>query len=338
MDWTPQEKEGPVGLALLVFITVFLGIAGGYPLVSELLFPEVGRRRRRLAEEFSRENGPLSTSPLYKNPDRLHIETGPVLVDFQPEVADLGIPRRDLRGRLVFLLEQANLPWNPEQLGLIAAGLSLLLGLNGVLLGGLYLGLLGAAGGALLPIIFVQTKRRIRREKYLKQLPQAFDLMARVIRAGQSVPQSLQAVADAFENPLAGEFANCQKQQNLGLRPEVTFQEMAVRSGILEMRIFAMAMLIQRQTGGNLSEVLERLAGLVRARLKLKRHVRTLTAEGRLQGWTLVILPFLALAIMMAVNRQYVEVLFDHVYLLAGMVAAMGIGILWIRKIIQIEG
>jgi tight adherence protein B len=157
-----------------------------------------------------------------------------------------------------------------------------------------------------------------------------------VIRAGQSVPQSLQAVADSMENPIAGDFETCLKQQNLGLPPEVTFQEMADRCHILELRIFAMAMLIQRQTGGNLSEVLERLATLVRARHKLKQQVRTLTAEGRLQGWTLAVLPFVVFGVMMIVNRPYAEVLFQHVPLLVATVAVMGLGLLWIRKIVNI--
>jgi tight adherence protein B len=161
--------------------------------------------------------------------------------------------------------------------------------------------------------------------------------MARVIRAGQSVPQALQTVAEATEDPVAGEFAQCQKQQNLGLRPEASFQEMAQRSGILEMRIFAMALTIQRQTGGNLSDVLERLAGLVRARLRLRERIRILTAEGRLQGWTLVVLPFLAFGIMLVVNRSYAQVLLEHVPLVLATLCAMGIGILWIRKIVQLD-
>ena len=120
--------------------------------------------------------------------------------------------------------------------------------------------LAGVAIGAGLPFVYVTWKSNSRRKKFLNQLPSAFELMARVIRSGQSVPQSFQAVAEAFDDPLRSEFGNCRHQQNLGLRPEVVFQDMAQRSGILELRIFAMAMLIQRQTGGNLSGVLERLA------------------------------------------------------------------------------
>src|SRR5207247_9116918 len=113
----------------------------------------------------------------------------------------------------------------------------------------------------------------------------------------------------AVPDPIAAEFAKCQQQLSLGLAPEVTFREMAERSGILEMRIFVMSLLIQRQSGGSLSEVLDRLAGLIRARLRLRKHIRSLTAEGRLQGWTLVVLPFVVFAAMMVVNRAYADVL-----------------------------
>jgi tight adherence protein B len=161
--------------------------------------------------------------------------------------------------------------------------------------------------------------------------------MARVIRSGQSVPQSLQAVADTFENPIAAEFANCQKRQNLGLRPEVAFHEMAHSSGILELRIFVMALLIQRQTGGNLSEVLERLSTLIRERLRLRKRVRALTAEGRLQGWTLLVLPFVVFGAMMVINPAYAGVLLDHHLLLAATGLSMTVGALWIRQIVNFE-
>jgi tight adherence protein B len=162
--------------------------------------------------------------------------------------------------------------------------------------------------------------------------------MARVIRSGQSVPQAFQAVGETLDDPLASEFTRYQHQQNLGLSPEVVFQEMAHRSSILEFRIFVLALLIQRQTGGNLSDVLERLAALVRQRLHLRQQVRTLTAEGRLQGLTLAVLPFIMFAAMFFLNRKYAEVLLDHVPLLWATAALMGIGIVWIRKIVTSIG
>jgi tight adherence protein B len=99
-----------------------------------------------------------------------------------------------------------------------------------------------------------------------------------------------------------------------------------------------MALLIQRQVGGNLSEVLERLAMLIRSRLRLRNQVRSLTAEGRLQGLTLLVLPFLLFGTMMVVNRTYTQVLFEHVPLLIATGVSMLVGALWIRKIVNFEG
>jgi tight adherence protein B len=112
---------------------------------------------------------------------------------------------------------------------------------------------------------------------------------------------------------------------------------MAERTGLVEMRIFVMAMLIHRQTGGNLSDVLERLADLIRSRLRIRKLVRSLTAEGRLQGITLVILPIVMFGVMMVVNREYAETLFQHVPLLIATGVAMLAGVLWIRKIVNLD-
>jgi tight adherence protein B len=326
-----------VGLFLLVFLTVALGIAAGYHALSGLFFPEAAHVRRRIAEEFSKESQ-AAPSQLFKNLDQLNLEPGFDNAGLEQTAA---VPAtqapRGIQERLQILLNGADVPLTPQQVLLIAACLGVVLGSAVCFLVGLWAAVPAALAGAAAPLLYLQYKRTARRSLYLKQLPGAFELMARVIRAGQSAPQAFQAVAEALEEPVAGEFAKCQKQQNLGLRPEISFQELADRSGILEMRIFTMAMLIQRQTGGNLSDVLERLAGLVRARLRLRERVRTLTAEGRLQGWTLVVLPFIAFAVMMVANRKYAEVLLDHVNLLIGMGALMSVGVLWIRKIVNID-
>ena len=112
---------------------------------------------------------------------------------------------------------------------------------------------------------------------------------------------------------------------------------LARRTGLLEIKIFVLAMLIQQQAGGNLSEMLERLAGLVRDRLRLRRQVRTLTAEGRLQGLTLLVLPVLVFAALLVINRKYAEVLLQHPSLIAATLTAMGVGVLWIRRIVNFD-
>jgi tight adherence protein B len=325
-----------VGLTLLAFLTVCLSIVVGHQLVSTFLSRQSERVRERLVDEFGQPQDMRSASPLYKNLDQLNLEgTASASPDAETALPRASRPRT--MARLAAWLERSGLPWGPAHLFALMACLGGAAGLVGGWFGGRIAGSLAAVVAAVVPLVYVHLTLRARQEKYFKQLPNAFELMARVIRAGQSVPQALQAVADAFDDPLAAEFKSCLHKQNLGMRPEVAFQAMAETSGILEMRIFAMAMAIQRQSGGNLSEVLERLAGLVRARLKLRQQVRTLTAEGRMQGGTLVVLPFLVFFVLMFVNRGYVEVLFKQPSLLVATMISMGVGILWIRKIVNID-
>ncbi|MBI1916728.1 MAG: type II secretion system F family protein [Planctomycetes bacterium] len=321
---------------LAVFVTVTVGVTASYYALSGLLARDASLVKRRVEDEFRKGPEDSATrSPLFKSLDLIDLGQSPVVSDLAE--ASASRPAAGLRGRLQALLDQADLPISPRQLLFLAAGLGLALGLAAALFRGPLLGIPAAALGTAAPLMFVNVKRRNRREKFLAQLPNAFELMARILRSGQSVPQSLQAVADSFEGPIAEEFANCQTRQNLGQRPEVAFREMAAHTGILEVRIFVMAMLIHRQAGGNLSEVLERLASLIRARLRLRKQVRTFTAEGRLQGWTLMALPVLMLGVMMVINRPYAEVLFEHPSLLVGTVVSMLLGMVWIRKIVNFE-
>jgi tight adherence protein B len=323
-----------VGLALLIFLTVTLGITAGLHLLSDLIFPEATRVRRRVAQEFGKDPGQAAISPLFKNLDKLASDMS------RDEEGDEPVSpsaRQRFWSHWRTSLEQADLKLTVQHVVNIGLCLGFFAGAVAFWLGGVIVGVPAGIAAMVLPFALVAWKRKTRREKFLKQLPAAFDLMGRIIRAGQSIPEALRAVAEAFPNPISNEFSRCQNQLNLGLSPEVTFREMALRSGILEMQIFVMALLIQRQAGGSLSEVLERLANVIRARLKLRKQIRSLTAEGRLQGWTLVVLPFIVFGAMMVINHDYAVILLSHTRLLGAMGIAMLCGILWIRRIVNIE-
>ena len=326
-----------MALSVLIFAAVTFGLIGGYYLVTGVLARDASLVRRRMDSEFNL-GGPSSdpgAGPLFKKFD---LDRAPVrLEEAEKPAAPAAPPAPTLHERLETLVQQSALRLTVRQLLVVTAAFALGLGVAGALCRGVLLGLLGTLVGAALPLWYVDQRRKARRERLLAQLPGAFDLMARVIRAGNSVPQALLAVTESTEEPVAGEFAQCQKQQNLGLRPEIAFHQLAQRTGILEMRIFAMAMLIQRQSGGNLSEVLERLARLIRERQRLRTQVRTLTAEGRLQGLTLMVLPVLMFAVMMFLNRKYAEVLLEHRNLLYATGASMAVGALWIRRIVNFD-
>ncbi|WP_020474688.1 type II secretion system F family protein [Zavarzinella formosa] len=325
--------------SILVFFLATLGfLAAGWG-VPRLMQRDRQTVRRRLAEAFGADGATASTTPLFNEFDVYNMgpaeEYALLRAGNGPVVAK---PRPGLITVINHQLEDANLSFGAVQF--LLAGVVMAAGLASA--GGWAFQWPGVAAGVLagliIPWAFVQFKQRQRRERLLNQLPAAFELMARIIRAGQSVPQAFGAVAESFDNPLAGEFANARHQQELGLSAEVVIRELGHRSGVMELRIFSMAMLLQQQTGGNLSEVLDRLAALIRTRLRLRQQVRTLTAEGRLQGITLAVLPALMFVALYLANRRYAQMLLDRPSLLLATGALVCIGLLWIRKIVRFDG
>ena len=323
---------------LLMFLATSLGVAAGYSIWRDLRQRDTTRASRRIEGEFHKPVAkPTTRASLFKSSAQL--EGADLAPDLSSAFAG-PLPEpiaSDWRARLQTTLEQSGYTLTLTRLAYLCVGTALMGLVLGFLLNGPILAILGAVGLGWTPLLYLRYQQKKRHDRFLVQLPAAFDLMARVLRSGQSVPQAFLAVADTFEPPIAGEFAHCQEQQNLGLLPEVTYRELARRTGVLEVKIFVMAMMIQRQTGGNLSEVLERLAALVRERVRLRNHVRTLTAEGRLQAVVLLVLPPIMFFVMRFVNRPYADVLLEHTGLLAAMMAAMALGALWIRKIIQFD-
>ncbi len=321
---------------LLIFLAASLGLVAGYSILADLANRDGARASRRVNDEFQRQ-APIAEGPrLFKNFGPGFEGLSPLGAEGEEAAARASGPK-GWRPWLESVLLQAGLKVSLRLFGALTFGAALLMGALGGVLSGWPLGLAGALLGAAGPALYVRARWVGRRDTFLRQLPGAFELMARVLKAGHSVPQAFQSVSDSFEGPLAAEFAFCREQQNLGLLPEVAFHELAQRTGVLEMRIFSMAMLIQRQTGGNLSEVLERLGALIRERVRLRNHIKTLTAEGRLQAVVLLVLPFVMFLVMRFINRAYADVLLDHVPLLAATGVMMGLGALWIRRIINID-
>ena len=331
---------GSPQLLVLICLVAGIGVAAGYSIWRELRQGDSSRARRRMESEFQKtEAKPATRSSLFKS-NASHFDLREIVPPplANASVASLPEPQRlNWQAQLQAMLTQSGLALTLPQLAYLSGGAAV----SGLLLGLLLYGLILAGAGTLVfglaPLLYVRHRRKARSDRLLMQLPAAFDLMARVMRSGHSVPQAFQAVADTFEQPISGEFAQCQEQQNLGLLPELTYRELSRRTGVLEIKIFVMAMMIQRQTGGNLSEVLERLATLVRDRVRLRNHVRTLTAEGRLQAVVLLVMPPVLFFMMRFINRPYADVLLEHTGLLVAMMISMTVGTLWIRKIIQFD-
>jgi tight adherence protein B len=247
-----------------------------------------------------------------------------------------GPPRLSLIQRLEALIDQAGVFLSPWQFIAISVGVGLVAGLLGAMLAPEVAVAVGLAG-LVAPTLWILRRRQARREEMMRQLPRAFELMARVIRAGFSVPQALQAIVEEFDPPLATDFAYCLEQQRLGLLPEISFRELAQRTQIMELKIFVMAMLVQQKTGGNLSDLLERLAGLIRDRVRVRGVVRTVTAEGRLQALVLIALPPMMFLLLLILHRTYAQALLDHYEMLIAAIVAMALGAFWIQRIVRID-
>jgi tight adherence protein B len=241
-----------------------------------------------------------------------------------------------LHQRLQALIEQAGMFLTPWQLLAISVVLALVAGAAGALLAPAPAVAAGLTG-LLAPFLSILRRRHARAQELMTQLPRAFELMARVIRAGHSVSLALEAVVEEFDPPLATEFAYCQEQQRLGLLPEVAFRELSQRSEVMELKIFVMAILVQQKTGGNLSDLLERLGRLIRERIRVQGVIRTVTAEGRLQAHVLMALPPLMFLLLMFLHPHYVQVLVEHYELLIAATISMALGGLWIRSIVRFD-
>ena len=190
------------------------------------------------------------------------------------------------------------------------------------------------------PYLYVRWRKRRRIQQLEIQLPEAVDLIARAVRAGHPLSAGLGMAAEEAPEPLASEFRITFEEQKFGLPFEEALLGLGDRVEVVDVRIFVTAILVQREVGGNLSEILETIAETMRARLNLKRQVRVYTAQGRMSGYTLAALPILVGLAITIINPEYMRMLF-HESLGRGMLAGAGIlqliGFLWIRKIVDIQ-
>ena len=200
--------------------------------------------------------------------------------------------------------------------------------------------LLASVIGGALPYAIVRRRRTKRMYAFEEMLPEAIDLLGRAIRAGHPLSSGLKMVADETTEPIQGEFRRTHEENRFGLPFEDALLAMADRVNIVDVRILTTAILIQREVGGNLAEVLDNLANVIRVRFTIRRQLRVYTAQGRFSGYVLAILPIAVGAAIYSLNPPYIRLLFtDPVGKLMLMTAVIFqiIGFLWIRKIVDIE-
>ncbi|MBB5608643.1 MULTISPECIES: type II secretion system F family protein [unclassified Janthinobacterium] len=314
----------------LIFIAVMLFLTGLYQSWNTARGPESERVARRLRMMSAGAHSGEQNTTMIKQ--RLLSDT-PALQRMLLEV-----PRVHALDRL---LEQSGLAWSVAQ-WLMLVLLTFLVALLASSFFDMpwWLHLLVAALCTTLPLYYIERARTRRLERIGMQLPDALDLMSRALRAGHAFPTSLKMVGDEMNAPLADEFRIAFDEVNFGIAMQDALMNLATRVPSTDVRYFVIAVLIQRETGGNLSELLDSIARIIRERMKLLGQVRVLSAEARLSAWILSLLPFAAAAVIQLTNPTFLDLLYHDPSgqkMLAGALVLMLIGIGIMRKIIHIH-
>ena len=193
---------------------------------------------------------------------------------------------------------------------------------------------------AFVPLLLVRRARLRRLARIEEQLPDAADFIARALRAGHSFSNVLQIVGNELPEPLSGEFRIAREEINYGVPLGEALHNMASRIPLTDLRYLVIAILIQRETGGNLAEILSNISHIIRGRLRLAAQVRVLSAEGRMSAWILGLLPFAVGAMLVLVNPTYIMVLWTDpvgIKLLWTALVMIIVGVIWLKRMIRIR-
>ena len=191
-----------------------------------------------------------------------------------------------------------------------------------------------------LPWFYVVVRKKRRLDRFEKQLPDALDMIARALKAGHAFNGGLQMVVMEFADPAKTEFSKTLDEINFGLGYEDALRNMADRVDCPDLKFFALSVIIQRQSGGNLAEILEKISGLIRERFKLHGKVKALTGEARASALILALLPFFMTATIYVLNPSYIEILFREPvgrWMVAGALAMMFIGMIAMKRMVSIK-
>lgn len=317
--------------ALVAFVAVALGTVSLVLIVEWI--GEQSRKRRMVGEiraianegfERAGAGGPIFRSAILESPWLKPIAARmPALQDAE------------------LLLQQAQVPWSVATLLSMSVGTAVAFGLAFLLLTrSLIVAFPVAIIGAALPTLYVRWKKNRRLGQFEELLPEAIDLVGRALRAGHPLSSGFKMAADDGPEPVATEFRRVFEEQRFGLPLQDSLLGMADRVNIVDTRILVTAILIQREVGGNLAEILDNLAAVVRARFTIRRQIRVYTAQGRMTGYLLALLPFMLFGILYMINPEYMAVLFTDPIgkILVGVALVLQMaGFFWIRKIVNIE-
>lgn len=322
MDWI---------LFVVVFIAVLAVIQSFLMLMRSRFSPEVGRLRKEIK----------ALSADHKRPDDIDIVKKRTLSEIPwLNEALLGF-RVPTLSRLERLVEQAGVKQPLGFFLLLSATCAVCAGVLFYLLSrNLPIAILFAILAAPLPWLWILTKKRMRMAQFEKQLPDALDMIARSLKAGHAFNGGLQMVVMEYADPVRIEFRKTLDEINFGVGYEDALRNMAERVDCTDLKFFALSVIIQRQSGGNLAEILEKISNLIRERFKLHGKIKALTGEARASAVVLVALPFLMGAAIFVLNPNYLEVLFrepaGRVMVIVAVVL-MVVGILAMKRMVSIK-
>jgi len=238
-------------------------------------------------------------------------------------------------------LSQAEVSMRPGKFLLLSACFAATAGLLGILITReLLFALIFAVAGGFLLHIYVSFKRMRRFRRFEKMFPEAIDLLARAVRAGHAFTTALELIGNELAEPLSGEFRKTFEEQKFGMPVRDALINLAERVPTVDVKLFVTAICMQRETGGNLAEIMDKLSYIIRERFKILRQVRVFTAQGRLTMIILMSLPPFLIVVMQVVNPDFIRPLFHdpigHMLIAAGIVMQTA-GFFMIRKIIDIK-
>lgn len=316
-----------ISAAIAVFISVALLIEGIYLWWNAVCSQGARRLARRLRDD--RAQAPAEVTLQKRRRLSNHARVERFLGTFK--AAD----------GMASLLEQAGSPLTVARFfllcGAVFMGVVAVLGLKGASpAASIPAGLLAGT----VPLLLVLRRRASRLATIEQQLPEALELMSRALRAGHALPTAIKIVADEMPEPLAGQFRIVHDEVTYGITMQEALKGLSSRIPGSDVGYFVVATLIQREVGGNLTQLLDVIARIVRERLKLAGQVKVYSAEGRLSAWILGLLPFALGAVLYLVNPTFLEPLWQDaagLKMLVIVAALMGIGVLWMRSVIRIR-
>jgi tight adherence protein B len=321
-------------LPLIVFLLVVGAVLGGYVVLTRLPGRMAAKRMERRLSDVSRS---VTVDPQSGGDDSVLKQA----VEGPLPAMDRLMARTGAGSRLARLIDVSGVRTTPSAIVLSTVMAAVLAGfVTWLFVRHPFAPPVAAVLASMMPLGYVLQRRSRRMKRFEEQFPEALDLLSRAIRAGHAFQTAMGMVGDELPDPVGPEFKKMFDQQNYGLPLREALNAFSERLQILDVRFFVTAVLIQRDTGGNLSEILDNLAHVVRERFKIRRQVRVHTAHGRFTGYVLLALPAALAVALSFINPEHMELLFKERMgqtMLIGAIVMQTIGFFWIRQVIKIE-